>query len=475
MKIRVFSLIILTAAFMFHACEPTESTIIAGEVIEEGSGNAINGAIVEITAPTELQTSATTDSLGNFSFDIDIEETVQVTLEISKQGYQTTTTSFKISSSNNVDDLIIEMSSAGNQGGNNSDGDEVSGEAGGPAAITLNSISSQTVNVAETGGTVNTAFTFGVQDSAGRAVGQGYEMAFEIIRGPGGGESITPKVGETNPKGTVTSNFFSGDSSGTVRIEAVIDRPDVGLTIRSSPVLISISSGFPHPDNFIVGPRVSNFDAYGIIDQNYRNPITASVGDIKGNPVKEGTAVYFSATNGALVNGSAATNAEGYATVNLSANGSTPSGHPMGPGFIDVVAQTVDGNNNYLERTMTMLLTTPRAVIDVNPTTFDIPNGGSQNFDVTITDANGYPMAADTRISVTSGEGLSVSGDIVDLELGDYFEPGPGTTEFGITISDSDTDNIVNTDGSFTISVQTPSGETTTMTVEGNRAKTIGN
>lgn len=484
MNVRFFSLLILSAVFMFHSCEPAESVIIAGEVIEQGSGDPIQGAIVEITQPAELEDFATSDSAGNFSFDIDVDETTQVSLEITRQGYQTNTTSFKVAPSTNVDDLSIELASTDGQddgGGGGGDGigggdDAVGGEAGGPAAITLNSISSQTVNVAETGGIVNTAFTFGVQDSAGRAVGQGYEMSFEIIRGPGGGESITPEIGETNPKGTVTSNFFSGDSSGTVRIEAVIERPDVGLTIRSSPVLISISSGFPHPDNFNVGPRVYNFDAFNLIDESHTNNITASVGDKKGNPVKEGTAVYFSSTNGGLVNGSAATNENGYASVNLSANGSTPTGHPMGIGFIDVIAQTIDGNNNYIEKTMTMLLTTPRAIITVNPMTFDIPNGGSQNFDVTITDENGYPMAADTRISVTVGQGLTASGEIVDLEMGNHFEPGPGTTEFSFTVSDSDPNNDdTGAESTVTITVQSPSGEVSTKAPKGTRAKSIGN
>lgn len=473
-----YFLITSAASLLLLSCDingapDAEPITISGEVINERTEAAIENAIVQITEPNDLRQMAQTNTGGEYLFtDVQVDSVIDVTVEATKEGFNTVSMTLVAVPERDIEVPPLALNDGSSTGGNDGGEDEVGGEAAGPAAIIMNSISSQTINVAETGGIVNTAFTFSVQDSAGRTVGQGHEMMFEIIRGPGGGESITPAIGETNSQGKVTSNLFSGDSSGTVRIEAVIERPEVGLTIRSSPVLVSISSGFPHPDNFNVGPRVYNFDAYNLIDENHRNPITASVGDLKGNPVKEGTAVYFSASSGGMVNGSAATNENGYATVNLSANGSSPSGHPDGIGFIDVVAQTVDRDNNYIEETMTMLLTTPRASISVVPDVFDIGNAESQTFDVTIMDLNGYPMAADTRISITTGEGLVASGDLVDLQLGDYFDPGPGTTEFSVTISDSDPDRVVDTDGSFTIIVETPSGHTTTRTIKGRRAKT---
>lgn len=467
----------LFAALLITSCSTgSDTTIIAGQVIDQNTNSPISNAVIELTQPQELNQSAVSDSAGKFSFDVKPnEETVTVTLEISKQGYQTQTTSFKLVPGTDVDDLNIRLKPTDSTDGGDGGSDNVGGEAGGPASLQLINLSSSTINVANTGGNVNATFTFEVTDSAGRVVDSPVEVKFQIIRGPGGGESITPSVATTgvnSPEGTVKSNLAAGDSSGTVRIEAVIERPDYNLTIRSSPVLISIASGFPVKENFHVAPQVHNFDAYGVVSEGHTNSITASVGDINGNPVKEGTAVYFSATNGGLVNGSATTNKNGYATVNLSANGSTPTGHPMGPGFIDVIAETIDKNNNYIEKTTTLLLTTPRAIITVSPTTLNISNGGSQNFDVTITDENGHPMAADTRISVSTTQGLSASGDIVDLELGDYFQPGPGTTQFSVSISDAAPEQTNSTSGSFTIQVESPSGETTTKTIEGTRAKT---
>ncbi|MEX0906239.1 MAG: Ig-like domain-containing protein [Balneolaceae bacterium] len=475
-RLFLFSTVFILSSVLLLSCDFTASSdadpiTISGEVINQRTESAIENAIVQITAPEELRQLTGTDESGEYLFEnVQVDEVTDIVIEATKEGFSVETISLVAVPERNIEAPPIGLDD-GNQDEQPDDSDSVGGEAAGPAAIILKSLSSNTINVAETGGTVNTAFTFAVQDSAGRTVGQGFEMGFEIIRGPGGGESITPEFGETNSSGTVTTNLFSGDSSGTVRVEAVIERPDVGLTIRSTPVLVSISSGFPHEENFNVGPRVYNFDAYNLIAENHTNPITASVGDLKGNPVKEGTAVYFSASNGGLVNGSAATNANGYATVNLSANGSNPSGHPMGVGFIDIVAQTVDRDNNYIEETMTMLLTTPRASISVNPDFLDVSNAGSQTFDVVINDLNGYPMAANTQISVETGEGLVASGDITGIQLGDYFDPGPGTTEFSVTISDSDPDRVVDTDGSFTIIVETPSGHTTTRTINGRRAK----
>ena len=460
--------------------------VIQGNVFDQQSGDAIQGATIEVTAPGEFgNLFARSDENGTYSIgDIEVEDLTDFTLTASATDYNDEQLTLKIASGDNLTGIDFDLSQGSTDDGGSDDGDgdddgdgveEVGGEAGGPAQIQLVSVTSPAINVAETGGITSTTFTFEVQDSAGRSVARDSEVLFEIIRGPDGGEYITPETGLTNGDGRVTSNLVSGDSSGSVRIQALIDRSDIGLTVRSTPVIVSISSGFPHPNNFFVAPRVYNFDAYGYIDESYTNNITASVGDLKGNPVKEGTAVYFSSEYGGLVNGSAITNANGYASVNLSANGSSPQNHPNGSGFIDITAQTVDKDNNYIENSFTMLLTTRSAIINVTPGSFDIGNGETQTFSVSITDQNGYPMAANTQISIETGPGLVADGDIVDLQLPNYLNPGPGTTEFSFSISDADPDEPLATQGSFTITVQTPSGGVTTKTISGQREKTNSN
>lgn len=473
-RISTLTILFISTVLLFGCTMDDDSVVIQGNISDAQTGDAISSATVIISSPDEFGNIFTrSDEEGNYILgDIEIDEVTDIGVSATAAGYIEQEKTLKVAPEDNITDFDFELEEESDDGDDGDDGGtEVGGDSGGPAQIQLTNVTSPSINVLETGGNTSTTFTFQVQDSAGRTVSRGYEVEFDIIRGPEGGEYVTPEIGETDNDGQVTSNLVSGDSSGTVRMQAVINRPDVGITIRSSPVIVSISSGFPHPDNFNVGPSVYNFDAYGLIDEDHSNNITASVGDLKGNPVKEGTAVYFSSKYGGLVNGSAVTNSNGYATVNLSANGSSPQNHPDGIGYIEVEAQTVDRNNNYIYKSMKMLLTTPQAVISVEPDVMDISNAGSQNFDITITDLNGYPMAANTEISITPGTGLTASGDIVSLQLGDYFEPGPGRTEFSINISDAQPDEAVNTDGSFTISVTSPSGAVTTKTIKGTRAK----
>lgn len=471
------SLITLLSIIIIGCASKDDESIISGEVTDESSGNPIENATVQVTAPAAFNdVFSRTDDTGRYTLSgIDITELTDVSVTASATDYIDQTKTIKVAPGDEISNFNFPLLQEGQDESGEEDDDgsgEVGGEAGGPAQIQLVNVTSPSINVAETGGTTSTTFTFEVQDSAGRAVDRDHEIHFEIIRGPGGGEYITPETGLTNSDGRVTSNLVSGDSSGTVRIEAVINRADLGITIRSSPVIVSISSGFPHPDNFNVAPRVSNFDAYALLDENHTNNITVSVGDAKGNPVKEGTAVYFSASHGGLVNGSATTNANGYASVNLSANGSTPQNHPDGVGFIDIVAQTVDKDNNYIEKTTTLLLSDPRdPIMTISPSTIDVPHQGGQSFTFTITDRNGYPMGAGSKISVTVGEGLVANGD-VDFELGDYFNTGQGRTEFGFVVDDTDDQNsdVVNT--SLTVTITTPSGFTKSLTIKGTRAKT---
>ncbi|MEX0720727.1 MAG: Ig-like domain-containing protein [Balneolaceae bacterium] len=472
----IFALAILVVSFNSCSSDDEDNVVIQGEVTNQNTGNPIENATVQINTPQELSDIfGRTDELGQYSIgEIEVSEVTDLTILASATEFVEATRTLKVAPGDNITSFNFELTEEGSDdgGGDDDDEEEVGGEAGGPAQIQLVNVTSPAINVAETGGITSTTFTFEVQDSAGRSVDRNHEISFEIIRGPEGGEYITPATGLTNSSGRVTSNLVSGDSSGTVRIEAIIDRSDVGLTIRSSPVIVSISSGFPHPDNFNVAPRVYNFDAYAYLNENHTNNITVSVGDLKGNPVKEGTAVYFSASNGGLVNGSAVTNETGYATVNLAANGSTPQTHPDGVGFVDVVAQTVDKDNNYIEKTTTLLLSDPRdPVMTINPGTINVPHSGGQSFEFTIIDRNGYPMAAGSQITVSVGEGLVANGD-VDFVLGDFFNPGPGSTEFGFVVDDTDDVNsdVVNT--SLTVTIETPSGFIKSLTIQGTRAKT---
>lgn len=475
MKNRLLLLFPLAIALLLHACSADDTIIIAGQVVESSSGNPVEQAFVEITAPVELQQTATTDSAGNFSFDIDPgSDAVNLTLEVSKQQYQTTTTTFKVAPDTDIDDLLIRLQAEGADDGGGDDGDDdvVGGESGGPASLEVLSISSSSIAIRGTGGDEESKFTFAVKDSAGRPVSQGFEVDFSIVRGPGGGERINPSTGITSSEGIVSSAIASGDSAGVVKIKASIDRPEIGETIESTPVLVAIGNGFPEADNFRIAPVRTNFEAWNLIASSESsvepNIIVASLGDYRNNPVLPGTAVDFTTTAG-IITASAVTDEEGIALVELRPDGSTPTGHSRGVGFATVTARTIDVNNNYITSDADVLFTSRDPIITLNPTSVNIPTNGTQSFTMTITDINGYPVAAGSEISVTVSDGLTNTygtqtlGDFTSADVA----PETGHTRFNFSVTDVDDESPNEASATVTITVTLPSGESKSVSFGG--------
>ena len=455
-----------------------EETIISGQVAEEGNGSAVQGAIVRITSPAALGQTVTSDSLGNFTFSIEIDSTISVTISAEKQGFTLETTTFSLAPGTDVQNLSLSLQAEGSNGGGDDDGEGVGGESGGAAAIILTGITEEAINIAETGGIVNSAFTFEVQDSAGRTIdlSKAVDVNFTIVAGPGGGESLNPEVVRTNSNGNATSNLFSGNAAGTVKIQAQVVRDDVGLTIQSKPIVIAIHGGFPDFDHFSLAPEKYNFEGYSI--NNVRNPISVIVGDKFSNPVKPGTPVYFKTTGG-VIQGSGATNDDGEVTVDLISGDPRPSDDISGsggrPGYATVTAITQDENDNDIEKSLNIVFSTSGASISASPTSFDLdPNGGA-SFDYTVTDLNGNPMAAGTEISISAGEGIEITGD-TDITLGNHLFPGSGATDFSFSIRDTDEESNDPADLTIKITVTTPSGNVTTYSgISGTRRKVAGN
>jgi hypothetical protein len=253
-------------------------------------------------------------------------------------------------------------------------------------------------------------------------------------------------------------------------LQAVVERPDIGLTIRSSPVLIAIHGGFPDPEHFSIAVNQLNFEGFSI--NNARNTISVIVGDQFSNPVSPGTIVYFETTGG-VIQGSGATDEDGLVEVDLISGDPRPTDSITGsggrPGYATVTARTVDKDDNDLFKEVNVLFSTSAAIIEATPTTFDLaPNGGA-SFDYTVTDLNGNPMAPGTEIAIEAGEGIEVSGD-ANFTLGDNLFPGLGATQFSFSIRDTDDENNDPADLTIQISVTSPSGNTTTYSqIQGTR------
>jgi len=489
MKTRLTSLLLIIGIGMLTLLQgcgtaASEDESVVSGVVQGTNGAGIENAIVRITSPAELTDETVTNAEGLFSFSLSIPEAVDVTIQVNRTGYNSATETITVAPGVDVTDLTIELTSAG--GGGQQEEETVGGEPEGAAAILLTGISSQAINIKETGDQVSSTFTFTVQDSAGRTLNleKAVTVQFNIISGPGGGEEIIPDTARTNSEGEARSSLFSGNAAGPVKIEALVERDidgdgTVDFTIRSKPVLIAIHGGFPDLNHFSIAADKYNFEGWSI--NGNRNPVTVIVGDKFSNPVKPGTVVYFSTTGG-IIQGSAQTNNDGEASADLISGDPRPTDAITGsggrPGYSTVTASTVDENDNVISKNINVVFSTTGALITgtcqtncVDATTFDIPPNGGASFTYTVTDLNGNPMAAGTTITVSAGGDLEVTGD-TDLTLGSYLFPGPGATDFNFSIRDTDEQSSDAAPATIKITVTPPSGnETTYSGLSGTRRK----
>lgn len=420
---------------------------LKGQVLESATGSPIDSAVIRVIGITP-QIISYTDSLGFYyvSFEIDTETEVKVIAF--KEGYEPdTAVVLAIPGRNiNVQNLMLNRVSPEAP---------ISGEA---ASIVLIFQSAKNIGVKGSGSVETAQMIFEVQDSSGKPVDLAHsvEVSFRIGSGPGGGEFVYPPKARTDGKGRVTANIASGTKSGVVQI---IAESVVGTrTIRSLPVVIVIHGGLPDSAHFSIAPERLNFPGYNIF--GLTNKITAYVGDKYGNPVKPGTAVYFTTTGG-IIEGSVLTNDQGQGTVNLISAEPRPVHPTLGPGYAVVTATTADENQRTI-KAETIVLFSGYPVITVEPTTFDIQNLSSQVFNYTVSDQNGNPLSSGTTIKVTiDGKDIRALGDL-DIVLPDTRDRS--WTRFSFAVQDTTADtterpvliriSAVGPNGSATFNIQ---------------------
>ena len=121
----------------------------------------------------------------------------------------------------------------------------------------------------------------------------------------------------------------------------------------------------------------------------------------------------------------------------------------MMPEMVYVNANTIDENEQSIS-TSTRILFSGYPMLDISPTTFNIPNDGSQSFTYTVWDINGNPLAPGNNYSVsvtTSGDaeaGGDVSISMPDVQF--------GNTSFHFTVVDSKPEEVK--PSAITISVE---------------------
>lgn len=444
---------------------------ISGRVLD-ASSNPVEGALVtfRFTDETggEIERTTSTDSQGQFSQTIEVEETVKVTITVS-EGDATAQKVRQVSPDvGQVSELSFSLST----------GEEEDREPGRPTDILFQNQSANTIRVQESGGTSVARLTFQVVDSTGKAIGidQAVDVNFRFGKQPGDA-SLTPSTVTTNGEGQATVNVSSGTTAGVVQVVAQTERPD-GTEFQSKPVSVTIHGGLPNKCHFSLGPEQFNFP--GLTEYGLTNPIRVFVGDKYGNPVVSGTSVYFS-TNAGIIGGSVQTGDEGRGEVSLTSAQPLPEG-----GVATIRAETVGtddvntivdpdncpdpvetGNENTIFDTIPVVFSGRTEVI-VDPSSAEL----GQTYDLTVWDVeNQNPLAPGTNIQVEA-EGTKVKAvGNTDVTLDDTAVIDENNDGFG-------PEDVVKADGItfFTFRVVedqevdeggTPTIETVTITVDG--------
>lgn len=378
----------------------TTKSTISGQVVNSRTGVPIDSANVQLIG-TSTSLSTLTSSQGKYSFTVNIQSNTNFTLYTSKSGYTLDTTGIYVTAGQDYNVSLIEMVEKGT-------GTVVSGE---PVSIFLASQTASGIGVKESGSPETAGLTFEVQDSSGIPIdiNHSVKVSFSLGAHPGGGEFISPSSVYTNSSGQATVNITSGTKAGVVQVLAEIDLDN--NKIISKPVAISIYGGLPDQNHFSLQPSLSNVP--GILFQSYPNFVTVFLGDKYGNPVRPNTAIYFTTTAG-IIQGKALTDNDGVAHAYLTvAQPNTPSDPNLGAGYAVITASTANENYQTISETRDILFSSETQPITVTPTTFDIPNGGSQGFDYEIKDSNGNPISSANNIKVTvEGKDVGAQGDI---------------------------------------------------------------
>ena len=453
----VFVLLFITSILNFN-CKPNstitqpassgtnQTSIISGQVISSTTGIPVDSAIVQVYG-SSVNTSIFTDSQGKFSTSIQLPSSINLTLFITKSGFNQDTVAITVTGGTNYTfQSPISLTPA-------SSGQKPSGD---PVSIFLASQSSTSIGIIGSGSPVTATLTFEAVDSSGTPIDLNHSVMvnFSIGAQPGGA-SPSPVSVQSNDLGQASVNITSGTKAGVVQVYASIN---LGThTIYSQPVALTIFGGLPDLAHFSIIPALFNFPGYDIF--NLTDAITAIVGDKYSNPVRPGTAVYFQSTAG-VIGASTNTDASGIGSVILRSAAPLANNTQYGTGFAMVTAYTADENKNMIYDSVKILFSGIAQNPIVSPTTFDIPNGGFQNFTYTVSDENGNPLAKGTTISVAvSGTNVAGQGDVA-VALPDT--QSKTWTHFGFQVYDTNDTVNVSAPVSVIISTNGPNGSSST-------------
>jgi hypothetical protein len=426
MKTATFRLLLvlfatLTASQLIIGCDALSGSdsgkgvvTLTGQILNNSSNNPLDGAFVRIL-PLDLLFE--TDADGRYTAAVTIDSTMDLQVNATRDGFFSASVTVLALAGRTIEVPTLRLSPSVTE-------EATSGLA---SNILLLKQSATSIGVKESGSVEVAELEFMVADSAGRAVVLDNSTLVRFMLGvqPGGGEFISPSESKTDNNGVAKVNLSSGTRAGVVQI--VAETTVNGRTVRSLPVAVSIHGGLPDQTHFSIGPSRFNFP--GLLGLGITNPIGVIVGDKYSNPVRQGTAVYFSSTHG-VIEGSVQTDEQGQGAVNLISANPLPA-----DGIALITAGTADDSQATVSGS-TPVVFSGFPVVRVSPAIALI----NQTYSMTVTDQNGNPLAAGTNINVkVEGTAVKAVGNTgVELDdtvfsggvLYENVVRGPGITEF---------------------------------------------
>ena len=437
--------IFITGCDAFKSDDSGDLTI-TGFVIDQDD-RAVANATVEVLPIGDF---ATTDANGAYVLTVNLDSTSSLTLSGSKAGYSTANSNFVGRAGESIE-LTLRLVLQNN----------TPVESGQASNILLAGQSASAIGVTESGSEEVAQVTFQVTDSTGTPItlSNAVTVNFAIGSGPGGGEFLFPSSVQTDNSGMAEVNLSAGTAAGVVQI--VASASVGGSVVRSLPVAMTIHGGLPDEAHFTLGPEKFNFP--GLLQFGLQNGVSVLVGDKWFNPVRPGTAVYFTADHG-VIEGSTLTNGTGQGSVNLL------SGNPIPSDGVSIITATTADENQDEVSAQTPVLWTGSPIITITQT-------GSTNdpfvrtYDYTVMDRNGNPMSEGTTITVTAAGRKIITTGNINTRLSDtvflnggmtYADVlrGPGITEFGFAVVEDPDGEATETPAlaQITIGVAGPNG-----------------
>ena len=438
---------------------------ISGTVTDKTTSSPMAGVTVVAQSLSAGTVSTTTGAAGDFAVTFSIDSTSSAILTFSKTGWRDTSIVYALRSGTiTTAAVVMTPKSVINPGGGSGLAQTIAFLGASPTAISVRGV----------GGTETSLLSWEVRDSLGLPIDAAHAVSLTVTvqNGPGGGEYVTPTPITTNAAGQAFTTLTSGTRSGAVQVSATATVQAAGgpRLLSSAPVRIVINGGFPDQAHFTIATHNYNLPILGT--SQVATPISVLVGDRYSNPALPGSAVYFR-TSAGVIEAKVATDAAGQGSVNFFSGNPAPFGiyaadtTGRGPGYNYIVGETFGLAGTRVTDSILVLWSGRAMISGFSPTTFNIPNGGSQNFTFTVSDYLGHPLAAGAVISVSASPpqpsyaGAAVNQVQVRFDQGaggsmtmpDAIFRGPGTTHFSFTLSDGSQDIIDSLGARVTLSI----------------------